>query len=107
MALTYDDILLLPQYSEIVPSEVVPRTHFARNLYLNMPVLSAAMDTVTENKVARVMAQTGGLGIIHKNMDIERQILAVLDGEVSYTVDADTLTLRKPDDTGLILTAQA
>lgn len=77
LALTYDDILLLPQYSEIVPSEVIPRSFFARNLYLNTPILSAAMDTVTENRIARIMAQMGGLGIIHKNFDIERQALEV------------------------------
>lgn len=77
LALTYDDILLLPQYSEVVPSEVTPRTHFARSLHLNTPVLSAAMDTVTENRVARIMAQLGGLGIIHKNMSIERQAMEV------------------------------
>lgn len=77
MALTFDDILLLPQYSEVIPSEVTPRTFFARNLHLNTPILSAAMDTVTENRVARIMAQLGGLGIIHKNMDVERQALEV------------------------------
>ncbi|HRO68189.1 MAG TPA: IMP dehydrogenase [Pseudobdellovibrionaceae bacterium] len=77
LALTYDDILLLPQYSEIVPSEVIPRSFFARDLHLNTPVLSAAMDTVTENRIARIMAQMGGLGIIHKNLDIERQALEV------------------------------
>ncbi|MBX3040251.1 MAG: IMP dehydrogenase [Bdellovibrionaceae bacterium] len=77
LALTYDDILLLPQYSEIVPSEVIPRSFFARTLHLNTPILSAAMDTVTENRIARIMAQMGGLGIIHKNLDIERQALEV------------------------------
>jgi IMP dehydrogenase len=77
LALTYDDILLLPQYSEVVPSEITPRSFFARDVWLNTPILSAAMDTVTENKVARIMAQMGGLGIIHKNMPIERQALEV------------------------------
>ncbi|MBX2986527.1 MAG: IMP dehydrogenase [Bdellovibrionaceae bacterium] len=77
MALTFDDILLLPQYSEIVPSDVIPRSHFARHIDLNTPILSAAMDTVTENKIARIMAQMGGLGVIHKNMSIERQALEV------------------------------
>jgi len=77
LALTFDDILLVPQYSEIIPSEVQPRTFFARHISLNMPILSAAMDTVTENKLARVMAQNGGLGIIHKNLKIERQALEV------------------------------
>jgi IMP dehydrogenase len=76
-ALTFDDILLLPQYSEITPTEVIPRAHFARGKYLNTPVISAAMDTVTENRIARVMAQHGGLGIIHKNFDINRQVLEV------------------------------
>nr|BFD59709.1 IMP dehydrogenase [Bdellovibrio sp. CKG001] len=76
-ALTFDDILLLPQYSEITPTDVVPRSLFARGKYLNTPIISAAMDTVTENRIARVMAQHGGLGIIHKNMDIEKQALEV------------------------------
>ena len=76
-ALTYDDILLVPQYSEITPSEVVAKTKFARDLELNMPIISAAMDTVTENKIARVMAQLGGIGIIHKNLTIEGQTFEV------------------------------
>ncbi|KYG63860.1 IMP dehydrogenase [Bdellovibrio bacteriovorus] len=76
-ALTFDDILLVPQYSEITPTEVVPRTLFARDKFLNTPIISAAMDTVTENKIARVMAQHGGLGIIHKNLSIEKQSLEV------------------------------
>jgi IMP dehydrogenase len=76
-ALTYDDILLVPQYSEIIPSEVTPRSEFARGKFLNTPILSAAMDTVTENRIARIMAQMGGLGIIHKNMSIEAQALEV------------------------------
>lgn len=76
-ALTFDDILLVPQYSEITPTEVVPRSLFARDKYLNTPIISAAMDTVTENRTARVMAQFGGLGIIHKNLDIDKQALEV------------------------------
>ncbi|UYL08245.1 IMP dehydrogenase [Bdellovibrio sp. SKB1291214] len=76
-ALTFDDILLLPQFSEIIPTEVVPRSFFARDKFLNTPVISAAMDTVTENRTARVMAQFGGLGIIHKNFSIEKQALEV------------------------------
>lgn len=77
MALTFDDILLVPQYSEIVPSEVIAETEFAKGVVLKAPILSAAMDTVTENKVARVMAQNGGLGIIHKNFSVEDQALEV------------------------------
>lgn len=76
-ALTFDDILLLPQYSEIVPTEITPRSFFAGDIFLNTPIISAAMDTVTENKIARIMAQMGGLGIIHKNMDVEKQALEV------------------------------
>lgn len=76
-ALTFDDILLLPQYSEITPTEVAPRSFFARGTFLYTPIISAAMDTVTENRIARVMAQFGGLGIIHKNLDIEKQALEV------------------------------
>ncbi len=72
-ALTFDDILLVPQHSQVVPTEIEPRSFFARDLYLNTPVISAAMDTVTESKVARVMAQLGGLGFIHKNLSIDEQ----------------------------------
>lgn len=76
-ALTFDDILLVPQYSEVVPTEISPRSFFAREIVLNAPILSAAMDTVTENKMARVMAQQGGLGIIHKNLSVEGQAFEV------------------------------
>lgn len=76
-ALTFDDILLVPQHSEAVPTSINPRTHFARDIYLNIPLISAAMDTVTESKVAQVMAQIGGLGIIHKNLSIESQAFEV------------------------------
>jgi len=77
MAYTFDDILLIPQFSEIVPTEVSTESFFARDVILKMPVLSAAMDTVTEHKVAQIMAQMGGLGIIHKNLDIEAQAFEV------------------------------
>lgn len=76
-AMTFDDILLVPQYSEILPTQVSTDTFFARDVFLKMPILSAAMDTVTENKIARIMAQMGGLGIIHKNLDIESQAFEV------------------------------
>lgn len=77
MAYTFDDILLIPQFSEIVPTEVSTESFFARDTVLKMPVLSAAMDTVTEHKIAQIMAQMGGLGIIHKNLDIESQAFQV------------------------------
>ncbi len=76
-ALTFDDILLVPQYSESVPMSINPCTYFARDIYLNIPLISAAMDTVTESRVAQVMAQMGGLGIIHKNLSIESQAFEV------------------------------
>lgn len=77
MAYTFDDILLIPQFSEIVPTEVATDSFFARDTILRMPVISAAMDTVTEHKVAQIMAQMGGIGIIHKNLDIESQAFEV------------------------------
>ncbi len=77
MAYTFDDILLVPQLSEIVPTEVETESFFARDINLKMPILSAAMDTVTEHKVAQIMAQLGGVGIIHKNLDIEAQAFEV------------------------------
>lgn len=76
-ALTFDDVLLVPQYSEIIPSEVSTAADFARGKKLQVPVISSAMDTVTESKTARVMAQLGGLGVIHKNLSIEAQALEV------------------------------
>ncbi len=76
-ALTYDDILLIPQYSDVIPSSVTTRSFFAKDTFLNVPILSAAMDTVTENKIARIMAQLGGLGIIHKNLTITQQAFEV------------------------------
>lgn len=72
-ALTFDDVLLLPAYSEVLPKMVELKTRLTRDITLNLPLISAAMDTVTEAKMAISMAQLGGMGIIHKNMDIERQ----------------------------------
>jgi IMP dehydrogenase len=77
MALTFDDVLLVPQYSEIMPSQVQTASHFARGKNLQIPIISAAMDTVTEHRVARAMAQLGGLGIIHKNFSYEDQAFQV------------------------------
>ncbi len=71
--LTYDDVLLVPAYSEVLPREVNLRTKFTRNINLNIPIISAAMDTVTDSKMAIAMAQEGGIGVIHKNMTIEQQ----------------------------------
>ncbi len=74
---TFDDLLLVPRYSEVLPSEVDVRTRLTRNIWLNIPLVSAAMDTVTESETAITMARQGGIGIIHKNMPIKRQALEV------------------------------
>ncbi|MFM1932991.1 MAG: hypothetical protein RL226_2294 [Bacteroidota bacterium] len=71
--LTYDDVLLIPAYSQILPREVSVASHFSRNIVLNTPVVSAAMDTVTESHMAIAMAREGGIGVIHKNMSIREQ----------------------------------
>ncbi|MDL2308038.1 IMP dehydrogenase, partial [Bacteroidales bacterium OttesenSCG-928-C03] len=71
--LTFDDVLLIPSYSEILPHEVCLKTRFSRNIQLNTPFISAAMDTVTEYKLAISIAREGGIGVIHKNMSIEEQ----------------------------------
>jgi len=75
--LTYDDVLLVPAYSEVLPREVSIKTKFTKNITLNVPVLSAAMDTVTESAMAMAMAREGGIGVLHKNMTIEQQAAEV------------------------------
>jgi IMP dehydrogenase len=71
--LTYDDVLVVPSYSEILPREVKTETFFSKNIKLNIPLVSAAMDTVTESKLAIAIAQEGGIGVLHKNMSIQQQ----------------------------------
>ncbi|OEK08894.1 IMP dehydrogenase [Flavivirga aquatica] len=75
--LTYDDVLLVPAFSEVLPREVSIQTKFTRNITINVPIISAAMDTVTESKMAIAMAQEGGIGVLHKNMTIKEQALKV------------------------------
>ena len=72
-ALTFEDVLLVPQYSNVLPKEVELKTQFTRNVSLNIPIVSAAMDTVTEARAAIALARLGGIGVIHKNMDVETQ----------------------------------
>jgi len=73
IALTFDDVLLQPGHSEVMPAQVDLKTRIARDIELNLPLLSAAMDTVTESRLAIAMAQAGGLGVIHRNMTPEEQ----------------------------------
>src|SRR5437899_5773086 len=72
-ALTFDDVLLLPARSDVIPARASTQTQLTRNIRLNVPVISAAMDTVTESHMAIAVAQQGGLGIIHRNLTIEQQ----------------------------------
>ncbi len=92
--LTFDDVLLLPAYSERTPDAVATHTRLTRRIALNIPLLSAAMDTVTETQMAIAMARSGGIGVVHKNMPIERQaemVRAVKRSESGMIVDPVTL----------------
>ncbi|MGA1226871.1 MAG: IMP dehydrogenase [Tamlana sp.] len=94
--LTYDDVLLVPAFSEVLPREVNIQTKFTRNITINVPIVSAAMDTVTESKMAIAMAQEGGIGVLHKNMSIEAQALKVRRvkrAESGMIIDPVTLPL--------------
>ena len=94
--LTYDDVLLVPAFSEVLPREVNIQTKFTRNITINVPIASAAMDTVTESKMAIAMAQEGGIGVLHKNMTIEQQaekVRKVKRAESGMIIDPVTLPL--------------
>ncbi|MSY82788.1 MAG: guanosine monophosphate reductase, partial [Actinobacteria bacterium] len=91
LGLTYDDVLLLPDASEVVPSEVDTSTRLTRKISLRVPLVSSAMDTVTESPMAIAMAKAGGIGIIHRNLPIEDQVKhvkAVKKADASYLVGA-------------------
>ena len=83
--LTFDDVLLVPAYSEVLPREVDIRSQFSRNIRLNIPVVSAAMDTVTGSELAIAIAQQGGIGVIHKNQSIAEQARAELFEKVIHS----------------------
>src|SRR5690606_11861128 len=93
--LTFDDVLLQPGYSQVLPREVDIRSKLTKDITLNVPLLSAAMDTVTEANLAMALAREGGLGILHKNMSIEQQaehVRKVKRSESGLILDPVTLT---------------
>ena len=94
--LTYDDVLLVPAYSEVLPREVSIRSKFTRNIPINVPIVSAAMDTVTESRMAIAIAREGGIGVLHKNMTIEQQaqkVRKVKRAESGMIIDPVTLPI--------------
>ena len=102
--LTYEDVLLVPAFSEILPSDVSLQTKFSKNINLNVPIVSAAMDTVTENKMAIAIASEGGIGVIHKNMSVEEQaneVRLVKRAESGMIIDPVTL-----DSNSLVIDAK-
>ena len=93
--LTYDDVLLVPAYSEILPREVETKSQFSKEIILNAPIVSAAMDTVTEHRMAIAIAQEGGIGVLHKNMSIAAQaqeVRRVKRSESGMIMDPVTLS---------------
>ena len=99
--LTYDDVLLVPDYSEVLPSQVNISSRFSKNIRLNMPIVAAAMDTVTEAKMAIAIAQVGGIGVLHKNMTIDQQAAEVRKVKRSESgMILDPVTLSKDSNVG-------
>ena len=95
--LTFDDVLLVPKYSEVLPREVDVKTMFSKNIPLNIPVISSAMDTVTESQMAIALAREGGIGVLHKNMSIAKQadkVRFVKRAESGMILDPVTLSLE-------------
>ncbi|NND62785.1 MAG: IMP dehydrogenase [Flavobacteriaceae bacterium] len=100
-ALTYDDVLLVPAFSEVLPREVSISTKFTKNISLNVPIVSAAMDTVTESAMAIAMAREGGIGVLHKNMTMEQQAAEVRKVKRAESgMIQDPVTLKKDATVG-------
>ena len=95
-ALTFDDVLLVPRYSSFLPRDASLSTHITRRIKLNIPLLSAAMDTVTEARLAICIAQEGGIGIIHKNMPVEEQAMQVRAVKSSKAVSSKIRLPSRP-----------
>jgi len=95
-ALTFDDVLLVPAYSKVLPSEVDLTTRLTRDIALNIPLVSAAMDTVTESRLAISVAQEGGIGIVHKNMPLESQAREVRAVKKFETASSATPSSSSP-----------
>src|SRR5210317_2511573 len=103
--LTYDDVLLIPAFSQVLPREVNIQSKFSKNITLNVPIISAAMDTVTESKMAIAIAREGGIGVLHKNMTAQEQaakVRKVKRAESGMILDPVTLPL-----TATVLDAKA
>ena len=103
VGLTFDDVLLLPDASEIIPSEVDTSSQLTRNIRLNIPLISAAMDTVTEARMAIAMARQGGMGVLHRNLSIEdqaQQVELVKRSESGMVTDPDYLQPRHDNRRG-------
>lgn len=96
IALTYDDVLIVPNYSEILPSEAELKSRFSKNIEMNIPIISSAMDTVTESRTAIAMASEGGIGVIHKNLPLEKQAEEVLKVK-SHSIDFEKFTKANVD----------
>jgi IMP dehydrogenase len=98
-ALTFDDVLLVPAYSDVVPTQVSTQAKLTKNITLHTPLMSAAMDTVTESRLAIAIAQQGGMGVVHRNLTIEQQageIDKVKRSESGMIVDPVTIEPERP-----------
>ena len=108
VALTFDDVLLVPRHSVVHPKDVSTKSRFTRGIELNVPLVSAAMDTVTESEMAIAMARAGGIGVLHKNMSIDRQAAEVdrvkrsesgmILNPITLSPDATLARSREPDE---------
>jgi IMP dehydrogenase len=103
-AYSFDDVLLVPNYSDVLPKDVNVSTRLTKNISLNIPIVSAAMDTVTEADAAITMAQEGGMGFIHRNLSIDSQAREVDKGKKSESgMIVDPVTIRPEQKVGEVL----